>query len=302
MIPLAKKIWLDGKFVEWNKANVHVLTHGLHYGSSVFEGIRCYKTDKGGAIFRLDDHIERFFYSAQCLGMRIPFSKSVITKAILDIVRINKAKECYIRPIAFYGYGKMGLSPAGAPTQLAIASWQWNIKRVDERGVSVKISPFIRLHPRSVAIKAKLGGYYVNSIFASNDAKKNGFQEALLLDYKGYVAEGSGNNLFMVKNKIIYTPSPDNILSGITRDSIMKIARDFGIKVIEKKIKPSELKKADEVFLVGTAVEVWPVLKIDTARINNGRVGGTTGKLINEYQKIIHGENRKYHKWLTFVK
>ncbi|NCO23201.1 branched chain amino acid aminotransferase [bacterium (Candidatus Moisslbacteria) CG12_big_fil_rev_8_21_14_0_65_36_11] len=296
-----KKIWLDGKLVDWEKAKIHLLTHALHYGSGVFEGVRCYQTDKGPAIFRLDEHLERLFNSAKYLEMKVPFSQKELKKAVLQTIRANKINECYIRPIAFYGYGKMGLDPQGAPVSVGIALWPWG-KYLAKESIAVKISKFIRLHPQSVPAEAKVCGYYVNSIFATLDVKKQGFDEALLLDYQGFIAEGPGENIFLVKNKILYTPSLLNILSGITRDSIIKIAKDLKIKVKEKKIKPRELKIADEAFFTGTAVEVCPITKIDKTLINKGKIGGITLKLKEVFERIIRGKEKKYLKWLTFVK
>ena len=296
-----KKIWLDGKLVDWEKAKIHLLTHALHYGSGVFEGVRCYQTDKGPAIFRLDEHLERLFNSAKYLEMKVPFSQKELKKAVLQTIRANKINECYIRPIAFYGYGKMGLDPQGAPVSVGIALWPWG-KYLAKESIAVKISKFIRLHPQSVPAEAKVCGYYVNSIFATLDVKKQGFDESLLLDYQGFIAEGPGENIFLVKNKILYTPSLLNILSGITRDSIIKIAKDLKIKVKEKKIKPRELKIADEAFFTGTAVEVCPITKIDKTLINKGKIGGITLKLKEVFERIIRGKEKKYLKWLTFVK
>ena len=296
-----KKIWLDRKLVDWKAAKVHLLTHALHYGSGVFEGIRCYQTDKGPAVFRLDEHLKRLFNSARALKMKIPFSQEELKKAVLQTIKANKANECYIRPIVFYGYGKMGLDPQGAPVQVGIALWPWG-KYLAKESISVKISKFIRLHPQSAPAEAKVCGYYVNSIFATLEIKKQGFDEALLLDYQGHIAEGPGENIFLVKNKILYTPARGNILPGITRDSIIKIAKDLKIKVKEKKIRPQELKKADEVFFTGTAVEICPITQIDKTLINKGKTGEITLKLKEIFEKTIKGQEKKYLKWLFFVK
>jgi branched-chain amino acid aminotransferase len=294
------KIWFNGKFVDWQKAKVHLLTHSLHYGSSVFEGIRCYQTEKGLAVFRLPEHLERFFYSAKSISMEIPFSKKEIKEAILKIIKINRLKECYIRPIAWFTEG-MGLHTKGIPVQVAIAVWPWKAY-LGEKPLKVKISKFIRIHPKSTIPDAKISGNYINSILASQEAKKAGFDEALLLDYQGYLAEGPGENIFIAKDNQLFTPERGSILPGITRDSIIKIARDSGIKVIEKKITPKELKLADEAFFVGTAVEVCLIKKVDNILINKGKIGKITKKIREIYQKIIRGKEKKYLKWLTFVK
>ncbi len=294
-----KYIWFNGKFLEWDKAKIHLLSHCLHYGSGVFEGIRCYQTQKGPAVFRLKDHLKRLFNSAKVLNMKINYSQKEIEEAILKLIKRNKMKECYIRPIIFYGYGKMGLHPQGAEVNFAIALWPWG-KYLKEK-VKVKISKFIRLHPQSIVASAKVCGYYVNSIFATLEAQKDGYDEAILLDYRGFVAEGSGENIFIVKNKKLYTPQLGSILPGITRDTVIKIAKDFKIPVFEKDISVKELKKADEVFLTGTAVEITPVYQIEDKLINQGQIGEITQKIKDYYQKIVHGEIKKYNFWLSYA-
>jgi len=297
-----KKIWLDGKFIDWQEAKIHILTHTLHYGGGVFEGIRAYQTKKGTAVFRLKEHIERFFYSASCLEMKLPFSKKEIEKAILETIYINELKECYIRPLAFFGYGKMGLHPADIPINIAITVWPWGAYLGEKETVSVKISQYLRLHPQSIISQAKICGYYVNSILSSLEVKKLGFDEALLLDFEGYIAEGPGENIFMIKNNELYTPSLGTILPGITRDSIIKIAKDLNILVKEKKITPQEIKLADEVFFTGTAVEVCPIGKIDEILINQEKIGEITKKIKNIYNRVVRGQEKKYQKWLTLIK
>jgi len=296
-----KKIWLNGKLINWQKAKIHLLTHTLHYGSGVFEGIRCYQTKYGPAVFRLNEHLARFFYSARSLDMKLPFSQDELKKAIIKLIRVNKINECYIRPIAFYGYGKMGLNPQGAPIDVGIAVWPWG-KYLTKEVVKIKISKFIRLHPQSVDSSAKVCGYYVNSIFATLDARHSGFDEALLLDHRGYIAEGPGENIFFVKNNTLYTPAKGNILPGITRDSIIKIARDLNIKVVEKRIKPTEIKEMNEAFFTGTAVEICPIAQINQIVINKGKIGHLTAKLKEIFEKVVKGEEKKYLKWLTLVK
>jgi len=295
-----KYIWFNGKFVRWQQAKIHILTHALHYGSGVFEGIRCYKTKNGPAVFRLKEHIERLFNSAKFLEMKIPFSKREIQKAILELIKLNKVEECYIRPIVFYGYGKMGLNPKGANIDCAVILWPWGKYLKDK--VKVKISKFIRLHPKSVISSAKVCGYYVNSIFATFDAEKDKFDESILLDYRGFVAEGPGENIFIVKNKKLLTPKLGSILPGITRDSIIRIAKDLKIKVIEKDISVKELKNCDEAFFTGTAAEITPIYQIDEKIINKGEVGEITKILQEKFYQIVHGEDKKYKNWLTYVK
>ncbi|MEM4648288.1 MAG: branched-chain amino acid transaminase [Candidatus Pacearchaeota archaeon] len=295
-----KYIWLNGKFVKWQQAKIHVLSHALHYGSAVFEGIRLYNTIKGPAIFRLNEHIERLFNSAKVFSMRIPFSKKDIKNAIIKLVKVNKINQGYIRPIVFYGYGKMGLNPEGAELNIAIAVWPWG-KYLKEK-VKVIVSDFIRLHPQSVISTAKVSGYYVNSIFATMEAKKKKYDEAILLDFRGYVAEGPGENIFIVKKNTLYTPKPGSILLGITRDSVIKIAKDLGIKTFEKDISVKELLNADEAFFTGTAAEITPIFKIDKKLINKGKIGPITQKIKETFEKIVRAELKNYYKWLTFVK
>jgi branched-chain amino acid aminotransferase len=295
-----KYIWYNGKFLRWEQAKIHILTHTLHYGSGVFEGIRCYRTQQGPAVFRLKEHLNRLFNSAKFLKIKIPFSKKEIQKVILKLIKLNKIEECYIRPIVFYGYGKMGLNPKGASLDCAVILWPWGKYLKDK--VKVKISKIIRLHPQSVVSSAKVCGYYINSIFATFDAEKDGFDESLLLDYRGFIAEGSGENIFIVKNDKLFTPKLGNILPGITRDSIIKIAQDLKMKVIEKDISVKELKNCDEVFFTGTAAEVTPIYQIDKKIINKGEIGKITKILQEKFYEIVRGENKKYKKWLTYVK
>lgn len=296
-----KKIWFNGKFVDWKQAKVHILTHTLHYGGGVFEGIRAYKTQKGPAVFRLKDHIKRFFNSVLPIEMKIPFSPEEIERTILDLIKINKIDECYIRPIAVFGYGKMGLNPEGSSIDTAVIIWPWHAY-LGDKPIKVKISKFIRPHPKSIISEAKITGYYINSILASLEAKNSGFDEALLLDFKGFIAEGPGENIFMAKDNKLFTPFEGSILPGITRDSVMKMAEDLGILVQKKNITIGELKLADELFFTGTAVEICPIGQIDNTLINNGKTGKITEKIKNLYQRIIRGKEEKYLNWLSFVK
>lgn len=295
-----KKIWLNGNMLDWDDAKTHVLTHALHYGSGVFEGVRFYDTLKGPAVFRLQEHTKRLFYSASAIGMELSFSEDEINQATLEVIRVNKIKSGYIRPICYYGYGKMGLNPKDAPVDVAIAVWPWG-KYLDKDAVDVKTSKYIRIHPKSTVHDAKISGHYVNSILASIDAKKAGFDESLLLDYKGNVAEGPGENIFWVKDGKLFTVAKGNILPGITRDSLMKIARDEGIEVEEKFITLDEIKQADEIFFCGTAAEVTGVAKLDDTMIGDGGMGEMTRKLRDIYMGVVSGRNEKYSEWLSVV-
>jgi len=295
-----QKIWFNGKFVDWDKAKIHILTHSLHYGSGVFEGIRAYQTEKGPAVFRLAEHLDRLFYSASSFKMKISFSKEEIKKAILKTIKINNLNECYIRPIVFFG-SKMGLNPEGASVETAIAAFPWK-GLFEKKKITVKISKFIRIHPESTIADAKICGHYVNSILASLEAKREGFDEAILLDFQGNIAEGPGENIFIVRDKKLFTPQKGSILPGITRDSVIKIAKNLGILVKEKKIKPEEIKKADELFFSGTGVEICPIAKIDNVLINQGKIGRITKKIKEIYQRAVRGKEKQYLRWLTFVK
>ena len=294
-----ENIWMDGKLVAWEDAKIHVLTHTLHYGSGVFEGIRFYKTDKGPAIFRLHDHMARLFHSASTLEMKVPYSIKELEKAVVETVKANKITSGYIRPLVYYGYGKMGLYPHGAPVNVSIAVWPWGAY-LGHDAVKVKVSSFVRVHPRSFVSEAKVCGSYVNSINASLEAKREGYGEALMLDYKGFVAEGPGENVFMVKDGTLITPSLGSILPGITRNSIIQIARDEGISAAEKNITVEELKSADEVFFTGTAAEVTAIFQIDNDQIGDGNAGPITDKLKKIYLDAVHGKVKKYDGWLRY--
>lgn len=294
-------IWMNGDFIPWDKAKVHVLSHSLHYGSGVFEGIRFYETVSGKtAVFRLKEHVERLYFSAETLEMEIPYKKEEIENVILDTIRRNNVKAGYIRPIIFYGYGKMGLNPKGADLDICIAVWPWG-SYLGEDMVKVKTSSVMRIHPRSSETKAKITGHYANSIQAHQEAVNAGFNEALLLDFEGNVAEGPGENIFIVKDNKLITPSEGNILIGITRDSIFRIAKDNNIEVIEKKLSLDELKHADEAFFTGTAAEVTPIKQIDESIIGDGEAGPITIKLKTLFEDAIHGKIDEYSEWLTYV-
>jgi len=298
-------IWMNGNLLKWQNAKVHFLTHALHYGSAVFEGIRCYKTGKGPAVFRLKDHLERLFYSADVFGMKIPYSQEELYKATIEVVAKNNLEECYIRPLAYYGYGQMGLNPKGANVDVGIAAWPWGSYLGDEglkNGIRMKISKWIRPPTNMMPTNAKVSGNYVNSIIAKVDSVNSGFEEAILLDLKGNVAECTGENLFIVKNNELIVPPTENTLKGITRDSMMEIAKDFGITVKEEFFNEEQLLSADEAFLTGTAAEVTPIREINNQKIGEGKPGPVTKKIQEKYYEAIHGKDSKYEKWLDFVK
>lgn len=295
-----KYIWMDGKLVPWKEAKIHVLAHTLHYGMGVFEGVRFYETADGPAVFRLQDHTRRLMNGALKCMMKVPFTEDEINKAIVETIKKNDIKSGYIRPLIFYGYGKMGLDPHGAPVNVSIAVWPWG-SYLGDSAVKVKTSKFIRIHPKSTHAETKICGHYINSIFASCEAKEKGYDEALLLDYFGNVAEGPGENMFIVKDGKILTPKLGNILQGITRRSIMELAIDEGIEVEEVELKPEDVINADEAFFTGTAAEVTPIESLDNKKIGNAAPGPITAKLKQKFMDIVHGKVDKYKEWLTYV-
>jgi branched-chain amino acid aminotransferase len=304
MIAGTDKIWMDGKFVAWDSAKVHVLTHTLHYGLGVFEGIRCYKTAKGPAIFRLDEHVDRFFNSAHIFMMDIPFKRKEIRDAIIETVRVNRVKECYIRPLAYIGYGAMGLYPKDNPIRVSIAVWPWGAYLGDEgieKGIRVKVSSFTRHHVNVDMTRGKVAGYYVNSQLAKKEAVVCGYDEAVMLDTEGYVSEGSGENIFIVRNGAIKTTPLTSILEGITRDSIIRVAKDNRIPVSEERFTRDELYIAEEAFLTGTAAEVTPIREVDGRCIGSGQLGKVTRKLQSIFFRVVKGNDRKYESWLTRI-
>ena len=300
----AKKIWMDGKFVDWDKAQVHILTHTLNYGLGVFEGIRCYKTKKGPAIFRYKEHLDRLFDSVRIASIKAPYTREEISHAIVDTIKINKLAECYIKPIFYYGYGEAGLYPKNHPVKAAISVFPWGAylgAEGLEKGIRVKISSFQRHHINISMTKAKICGNYVNSQLAKIEAIENGYDEALMLDVNGHVAEGSGENIFFVKNGVIKTPPILAILPGITRDSVIKIAEDMGIEVKEALFSRDELYIADEAFFTGTAAEVTPIREVDKRLIGEGMVGKVTKRIQETFFKAVRGNNTKFSKWLTYI-
>lgn len=300
-----KLIWMDGKFVPWNDAKVHVLTHTLHYGLGVFEGIRCYKTEKGPAVFRLQDHMRRLENSAKVVNMKLPYPVDELVEATKETIRANEIEECYIRPIAFYGYGVMGLNPGGSPVSVAIAVWPWGTYLGEEgleRGIRVKISPWVRIDPRILPPHAKLVANYSNSIFAKLDALNSGFDEAILLNTKGFVAEGPGENVFIVENGSLVTPPLSaHVLGGITRDSVIRIAHDKGIPCEERDVSKEQLLEADEAFFTGTAAEITPIREIDGKVIGTGKRGEITEEIQTTFFEVVRGKVPKYESWLDYV-
>jgi branched-chain amino acid aminotransferase len=297
-------IWYDGKMVNWRDATTHVLTHTLHYGMGVFEGVRAYQTDKGAAIFRLQDHTNRLFNSAHILQMKMPFTKQEIMDAQKAAVRENNLDSAYIRPMAFYGAEAMGIAAKTLSTHVICAAWSWGAYMGDDaitKGIRVKTSSFARHHVNITMCKAKANGNYMNSILAHQEAANDGYQEALLLDVDGFVAEGSGENVFIVRNGKLYTPDLTSALEGITRDTIVTLAKELGIEVIEKRITRDEVYTADEAFFTGTAAEVTPIRELDNRTIGAGSRGPITEKLQTLYFDIVKGKSAKHAHWLTVV-
>jgi branched-chain amino acid aminotransferase len=303
MVLKTDKIWFDGKMVDWDEANVHVLTHTLHYGLGVFEGIRAYDCKDGSsAVFRLPEHVQRLFDSAAIAGLDIPFGQEEIADAVLETLKINKLSNGYIRPLVFVGFGdSMGVNPASNPVQVAIATWAWGAylgPEALEKGIRVKTSSYSRHHVNVMMTKAKMCGNYVNSVLAKMEALKDGYNEALMLDTHGYVSEGSGENIFMVRKGVVKTPPLSSVLEGITRESVIALARDLGHTVVEAPFTRDELYTADEAFFTGTAAEVTPIREIDNRVIGPGRAGEVTKTLQKEFFCIVGGENPKYGHWL----
>jgi len=297
-------IWYDGKLVPWRDANTHVLTHSLHYGLAVFEGLRAYHTSRGTAIFRLQEHTERLFNSAHIYMMKLPYDRATIMAAHKEVVRANKLESCYIRPIAFYGSEKMGVSPKGATVHVAIAAWPWGAylgPEALEKGIRVKTSSFARHHVNVSMCRAKYSGTYANSILANLEATEHGYDEGLLLDVDGFVAEGSGENLFMVKDGEIFEPELTSALVGITRRSIITLAAEMGYTVTARRITRDDLYIADEAFFTGTAAEVTPIREVDSRVIGSGKTGPITAKLQKAFFDIVNGRNDKYRDWLAPV-
>jgi len=293
-------IWLDGELIPWRDAKVHLLTHTLHYGLGVFEGVRAYKTDRGPAIFRLQEHTDRLFRSAKIMGMAMPFNKEVINEAQKKAVRENNLESGYIRPMCFYGSEGMGIRADNLKTHVMVAAWEWGSYLGEENmtnGIRIKTSSFSRHHVNVTMCKAKANGNYMNSIMALQEAVTDGYDEALLLDLEGYVAEGSGENFFMVRDGVLYTPELTSALEGITRATVMTLALDIGLKVVEKRITRDEVYVADEAFFTGTAAEVTPIRELDNREIGNGGRGPITEQLQAMYFDHVYGRSKYYEHW-----
>jgi branched-chain amino acid aminotransferase len=305
MVQKVEKIWMDGKLVPWDEAKIHVLTHTLHYGLGAFEGIRCYRCQDGkSAIFRLKEHIDRFFDSAQIGELRIPFSKKEIAEACKETLTANHLKEGYIRPLVFIGEGAMGVYPGENPIRVAIITWSWGTYLGEgalEKGIRVKVSSYTRHHVNVMMTKAKICGNYVNSVFAKREAVKMGYDEALMLDTEGYVSEASGENIFMVKNSLLKTTPLTSILPGITRDSIVQIARAKGMALVEERFTRDELYTAHEAFFTGTAAEITPIREVDDRTIGEGKPGPVTKQIQAAFFDIVKGKNPEYREWLEYL-
>jgi branched-chain amino acid aminotransferase len=301
----AKWVWMNGRCVRWDEATVHVSAHGLHYGSGVFEGVRCYETEGGPALFRLDAHLERLYHSAGVYGMEIPYTRGELDEAVCEVVARNEFRSCYVRPICFYGSRSLGVNPRGCPVEVAIMAWPWGAylgAGGQEEGVRVTVSPWLKFDSRMMPTTAKACGQYLNSILAVRDATSRGFAEALLLDTNGRIAEGSGENLFVFKEGRLHTNDERHpILLGITRDAVIRIARDLGLEVETRALTPEDLRAADELFFTGTAVEVTPVVEVDGTPVGSGRRGPVTERIQRAFFDATSGRDVRYHGWLRHV-
>jgi len=299
------KIWMDGELVEWRDAKIHVLTHTLHYGCGVFEGVRAYDTVRGTAIFRLPEHTERFFNSAKILRMKLPYSFEQVIEAQKEVVRANRLKSCYLRPLAWIGSEKLGVSPKGNRIHVMVAAWPWGAYLGEEgmkRGIRVKTSSYTRHHVNITMTQAKAVSNYSNSILANMEALDDGYDEALLLDASGFVSEGAGENIFIVRKGVLYTPDLSaGALAGITRSTVFAICADLGLKLVEKRITRDEVYIADEAFFSGTAAEITPIRELDRVEIGSGSRGPITEKIQNAFFDIVNGRNPKYAEWLSAV-
>lgn len=298
------KIWKDGELIDWRDAKIHVLTHTLHYGMGVFEGVRAYKTDEGTAIFRLREHTQRLFNSAKIFQMAMPFDMETIMEAQRTVIRENKLESGYIRPLVWIGSEKLGVSARGNTIHVAIAAWPWGAYLGEDginKGIRVKTSSFARHHVNVSLVRAKACGYYINSILANQEALADGYDEALLLDTEGYVSEGSGENVFIIKNGKLFTPDLASCLDGITRDAVLTMAADLGIPIIEKRITRDEMYCCDEAFFTGTAAEITPIRELDNREIGDGRRGPITEQLQSLFFDVVAGRAPQYKRWLTLV-
>lgn len=301
----ASKIWIDGNMVDWKDANIHVLSHVVHYGTSVFEGIRAYKNEKGVAVFRLKEHVQRLFDSAKIYKIDIPFTQEEIEEAILETVRVNDLDGCYIRPIVFRGYGELGVNPLNCPVNVVIAAWEWGSYLGEEgmaNGVDIGVSSWRKPAPDTFPALAKCGANYMNSQLAKMEAIDNGYDEAIMLDYEGHVSEGSGENIFLVEGEKLFTPAMSSSnLKGITRDTIMTLARDLGYEVVEEIISRERLYSADEVFFTGTAAEVTPIRSIDHRTIGAGKRGPISEKLQTTFFDVVEAKSEDKYNWLSYI-
>lgn len=312
--PKAKNFWHMGKLYDWSQPNIHSMSHALHYGTSVFEGIRAYTTANGSAIFRLPEHIDRFFHSASILSMEVPFSKEEIIKAIKLVMKENRLDSAYIRPLLFYSYGNLGLVPWASPVELIIGAWEWGayLGEKTEKGVHVCVLPWRRIHHSQIAMSAKLGGIYVQSAICGMEARNQGFDESIFLNLEGHVAEGPGENIFIVKGRALKTnDKTESILEGITRTTILEMAKDLGIDSSIEPITKEEFFQADEIFFTGTAVEVAPIIQVTDCSdpnspkkeytIGTGEAGEITRQLTKTYKDAVSGKRKEYERWLTYV-
>lgn len=305
MVEKTEKIWMDGKMIGWDEAQVHILTHTLHYGLGVFEGIRFYQTgDKRSAVFRLQEHLDRLYHSALIHQLEISFRPEELKQSTLDLIRINRLPEGYIRPLVFLGDGAMGLLPANNPVRVAIVLWKWGAYLGEEglkNGIRTKVSSFTRHHPNVSMTKSKCGGDYVNSILAKREVTRMGYDEAILLDPEGYVSEASGENIFIVSKGVLKTTPLTSVLPGITRDSVIRIAADQKIACREERFTRDEMYCADEMFLTGTAAEITPVREVDDRKIGAGKPGPVTRSLQDIFQAAVRGQDPRYRDWLTYA-
>jgi len=305
MVQKVSKIWMDGKLIPWEEANVHILTHSLHYGLGAFEGIRCYLCQDGkSAVFRLREHVDRLFDSAQIGDIKIPYTKREISEACKETLRVNQLKEGYIRPIVFIGEGVMGVYPGDNPIRVAIITWSWGAylgEEALEKGIRIKVSSYTRHHVNVMMTKAKICGNYVNSVLAKREVMKMGYDEALMLDTEGYVSEASGENIFMVKNGVLKTTPLTSILPGITRDSVIQIAKVKKITLLEERFTRDELYTAQEAFFTGTAAELTPIREVDDRIIGDGKPGPMTKELQATFFDIVRGKNPEYREWLAYL-
>lgn len=303
--PRVEKLWFNGRLVPWGEARVHVLTHGLHYGTGVFEGIRCYATPRGSLLFRVGDHLDRMVNSARIYKMRLPYSKGELEGAVKETIRANRQKSCYVRPIAFYGYYQLGVHPGQCPVDVAVATWPWDTylgAEGLESGIRCTISSWVKMHSSMIPTAAKATGQYLNALLAKVDAIDKGFDEAIMVDHQGFVSEGPGENIFMVRHGSLYTPGLEHsILPGVTRDTVIQLARDLGVEVVEKTIGRDELLLADEVFFTGTAAEVTPIREIDQRPIGGGRPGPLTKRIQAKFFDVVNARDERYLRWLEPV-